>query len=141
MITRSPIKNSAEPLTYTGAFNDEVNTALTAQVIFTPGQNANGAYIELISVMLDTGTSQYAKTEVKLIAKSSAPNNGTDGDVVFQATSGTTMSGTVTANSIPVNAHVVGRIKIAAGKGLYLNQAVGTNPAASAKKSVLYTLL
>ncbi|MFA9273411.1 MAG: hypothetical protein ACEQSE_00935 [Candidatus Aquirickettsiella gammari] len=114
---------------------------VTAQVVFTPGQNVNGAYIELISAMFENGIGQYAKTDVKLIAKTSAPNHGTDGDVIFQATTGTTMSGAVTANSIPVNVHLAGRIKIPAGKGLYLNQTIGTSPAATVKKSVLYTLL
>lgn len=140
-LTRQTASSAAAPLSYTGAFNDEDTAAVAARVIFTPAQNVNGAYVELISAMMDAGSSQYSRTDVKLIAKAGAPASSTDGDVIFQASTGKTVYGTVTVNSIPQNIHLVGRIKIAAGKGLYLNQTTGTAQAEMVKKSVLYTLL
>ena len=138
-ITRATQQSSAAPLTYTGAFSDSSAVAIAAQQIFAPASNVNGAYVEYIGF---TATpSSAGGTVVSIIAKASAPANANDGDVVFKASSGNGASSTAVP-LVPSNVQQAIRIKIPAGKGLYLNQTnLGGSGATDAQKTVLYTLL
>lgn len=134
-LIRQTANGAAAPLSYTGAFNDEATGAVTAGVIFTPAANVNGAYVELIGVSIDPSTAGGTAFAVNIIAKNAAPASSTDGDVIFTAKPAT---GNASFQGVALNRQSVQRIKIAAGKGLYLNQ-VGNST--GAKKTVLYTLL
>lgn len=120
---------------YTNAFADAGTAAQVAQVVFTPAQNPNGAYLEfaeiaVVAYNVGTGYSFSAS----LIAKAgAAPASSVDGDVLLLAVCETMASYTYKSTTFAPT-----RIKIAAGKGLYLNQ---TANCTSATKTVLYTLL
>ena len=137
-LIRQSASNAAAPLTYTGSFVDKSAAAVTAQVIFTPAANVNGAYVEYVSSVM-FATAGNGETCVSIIAKSSAPASDVDGDVIYMSSSGYQQATTVAA--APVVQTQAVRVKIAAGKGLYLNQTTQTNPATRANKTVLYTLL
>lgn len=121
---------------YTNSFSNASILALTAQVIFSPAANVNGAYVEFIEVGLSNGIVLSDSQIINIIAKNSAPANQDDGDVVFTAVGPSSNGGTV--GFVPVNITQSIRIKIPAGKGLYLNQ---TSCNGYSRKTVLYTLL
>lgn len=122
---------------YTNSFVDASNANVAAQIIFTPAQNPNGAYLELAEVaIVPTGSAGYM--QVALLAKNGPPANATDGDVLFMAASDGVFSSSGGARTTNLTQSV--RIKIPAGKGLYLNQSGNTAPQ-SCSKTVLYTLL
>lgn len=139
MITRSQAKSSAEPLTYTGAFSSTDTAAQTATQIFSAAANVNGAYVELINV-IGLGSSAGGANVTILAKAGAAPASVTDGDAIFKASTGT--QNAIQAPVVPVNIASVQRIKIAAGKGLYLNQAlISSGQPQHCEKTVLYTLL
>lgn len=119
---------------YTNAFADASTGAQVATPVFLPAANVNGAYIEYAEISAsNAGAGNFVAS---LIAKASAPANAIDGDVVMITSCG----GIGTSGSAPtVNDRLGVRIKIAAGKGLYLNQNNGAP--STANKTVLYTLL
>lgn len=119
--TNQVLNIAGNTVTYTNSFSDSGFAAQTAQVIFTPAANVNGAYLELVEVV-----SKQAGYEITLIAKNSPPINDTDGDILFSSYMSQAQNITQSL-----------RIKIPAGKGLYLNQAAGIVN----RKTVLYTLL
>lgn len=134
----SAVQSGGAELTYTNSFADSTIANVTAQVIFTPAQNVNGAYIEYIGF---SGLASYSGGgAVTILAKSSAPNSANDGDAVFKASTGT--GGNATAPLVCVAIQQFQRIKIPAGKGLYLNQTmVGGAQPSDCQKTVLFTLL
>lgn len=119
---------------YTNSYANNSGGALSPGVVFTPASNPNGAYIEFAEVALNTN-STTATALVSLIAKSTAPVNDADGDVVMLAASGGSTGSTVASAAVCA---LTQRIKIAAGKGLYVWQ---NSNAYVANKTVLYTLL
>jgi hypothetical protein len=128
-----PLTIAGNTVQYTNAFADNGTGAVTATVVFTPAANVNGAYVEFAEFSVsNVSSNQYTGT---LLAKTSAPATNIDGDVIMTAACVGIGTGTVPAQ---VNITLPVRIKIAAGKGLYLNQ---TANAATAQKTVLYTLI
>ncbi|MBV6324362.1 hypothetical protein [Duganella violaceipulchra] len=119
---------------YTNSFSDSVVTTLTNAVVFSAAANANGAYVEFaeVSAVLTTNGA-YTCT---LVAKATAPASDVDGDVIMiTSAGGQNALGPLTQ----INDRLGYRVKIPAGKGLWLNQNNGAN--FGAKKTVLYTLL
>jgi hypothetical protein len=122
---------------YTNSFADAGAGAVSGQQVFSAAQNPNGAFIELVELGLNPNTSGGASAQVSLTAKATASASLTDGDVVF-------LAATATGNAVqqsPINITQTSRIKIPAGKGLWLNQAVQLSAPAHCVKTVLYTLL
>ncbi|MFZ3288041.1 MAG: hypothetical protein WA191_14505 [Telluria sp.] len=120
---------------YTNSFADASVAAVTAQVIFTPAQNLNGAFVEFAQLEIAVQVGTNATFSGALIAKAGPPASVADGDVLLAACMSMTSTATAGATEqviLPV------RIKVAAGKGLYWNQSAG---AQLAIKTVLYTLL
>lgn len=120
---------------YSGSFTDTTVVSGTTAV-FTAAANTNGAWIEWaqMSVCHDTGAVNWLA--VSLLAKATAPTGPTDGDLILFArnySDGSDITKEVAA--LPT------RIKIPAGKGLYLHQVANGGAALFSTKSVLYTLL
>jgi hypothetical protein len=129
-----PLNIAGSTVQYTNSWVDASTAAATATTIWTPAQNVNGAYIEFAEISM-AGSAGAGSTVVSLIAKSgAAPASATDGDVVMVATAAP--GGTAQTNQ--ANEKLPVRIKIPAGKGLYMNQ---TGNAQAATKTVLFTLL
>lgn len=122
---------------YTNAYNNNSTANLVADPIFTAAQNPNGAFVELVDVAIAASSAAGAFASCTLIAKATAPASETDGDGVFAAATGVA----VNTGTAPVNVTQSTRIKIAAGKGLYLNQSSASGAPSVFRKLVLYTLL
>lgn len=122
---------AASPLTYTGSFADVTTDDATAIQVFAPGTNVNGAYVEMINVNGLASTANFVE-DVTFLAKNAAPASGVDGDIVGRFLVGGT--------SI-INLTQITRIKIPAGKGLYINQKNTAGLLSSLNKTVLYTIL
>lgn len=122
---------------YTHSFVDISTSAQAATQIFSAAQNPNGAFLELVELSI-TGSGAPGWTAVSLIAKATPPGSSTDGDVLFLANSSDSQPNQV---SPATNITQSIRIKIPAGKGLYLNQHLPGTSASSCRKTVLYTLL
>lgn len=123
---------------YTHSFVDMTTANISAQQIFSAAQNPNGAFLELVEATI-VGTSNSAGwAMVSLLAKAGVPNSGIDGDVLFLAANSDSA-----ANQVSPVANVTQsiRIKIPAGKGLYLSQFVPGSGISACRKTVLYTLL
>lgn len=127
---------AGQTVNYTNAFADAQNGPMTLAVI-TPAQNPNGLYVELAEISGSGAVSGSAPAECVLLAKNGVPASITDGDMLMATTCGT-MSNTGTGVWGFVNDRLGVRIKVPAGKGLYLVQ--GANWA-NCKKTVLTTLL
>ena len=138
-IVRNQPQAAQTPVTYTGAFSDTTTTALTATQIFAPASNPNGAYVEMIC-FAGVGASGGGVNMTLLAKAGTAPASSTDGDAIFKASTGSQNG--IQAPAVPQNIISTQRIKIAANKGLYLNQTlISGGAAAHCEKSVLYTLL
>ncbi len=122
---------------YTNSFADTNTADQTAQVVFSPASNPNGAYVELIEVSILESNGTSNQTGITFVAKSSAPSTQIDGDVIF-ALETPEYQGTAKRS---INEKQSIRIKIPAGKGLYYTQASTTFAPSKVKKTVLYTLL
>jgi hypothetical protein len=110
-----------------------------ATQVFSAASNVNGAYVEYVG--LSAVKSAAGGTNIALIAKSTAPASANDGDVIFRASSGLGNSSATNHYEV-VTIQQVQRIKIAAGKGLFINQtSIGGSPASQFEKTILYTLL
>jgi hypothetical protein len=117
--------------TYGGSFKS--NTSLAAngvETIFTPAANVNGAILQSCRYSGQVA-SGYG---IALIAKTSAPANVLDGDVIASNDINVFASG----SQIQVNMKLERPVSIPAGKGLYLITAAAD--ALTPMKSVLYTL-
>jgi hypothetical protein len=136
---------SGSTVIYTNSYADQNSASIAAQQVFSAAQNPNGAYIEFAEISMAAGKdagSTVNTGSVALIAKATAPATAVDGDVLLIATVGgmlNTGSGTNAIAYSQVNEKLPVRVKIAAGKGLYINQA-GTD-FHTCKKTVLYTLM
>lgn len=135
--TSQILQIAGQSVNYTNAWADIGNGPVVAQQIFSAASNPNGAWIEFVDFSL-VNQQQTPSFIASIIAKATAPATQTDGDVLFVASAAGT-SATASGTLAVVNQTQSVRIKVAAGKGLYLNQTGGT--ASSAVKSVLYTLL
>ncbi len=125
---------------YTNSFADTSVTAVTAQVIFSPASNPNGAYLELVETSILQANVNNHFSKLSLIAKASAPTSSVDGDVVYL--NHTSMYTTATGvTQLAFNDKQTTRIKIPAGKGLYLNLENAVSDPQKCSKTVLYTLL
>lgn len=128
------IGQQASPLTYTGSFSDISPADQTATVIVAPASNVNGLYVEIVGV---TAFSNAASTftDVTILAKTTAPANNQDGDVICRICAGG-LSGYITNQQQAI------RVKVPAGKGLYLNQkSFGGSTPGICSKNILYTIL
>lgn len=134
--TTQLLQIAGQTVQYTNSFVDATTAAVAATPIFTAAANVNGAYIEFAEVCI-VSTTPSAGEVVTLLAKATAPANATDGDALMVVAAGNTG----TAQPVNINQVLGQRIKIAAGKGLYLNQQVGAAVADRCVKTVLYTLL
>lgn len=123
---------------YTNSFADAGLVAITAQQIFAPASNPNGAYVEFAEVAM-SASSNGVSTVVSLIAKATAPTSQTDGDVLMVVNCSSGQGAPCTPGL--VNQILGTRIKIPAGKGLYLNQVLVGTGAEKCNKTVLYSLL
>ncbi len=120
---------------YTNAWADASGVNVTAQSIVTAAANVNGLYIEFAEMALVPSVGNQGCVAT-ILAKASNPGGPTDGDVLFVGAAGCS-SGTGVAPA--VNVTLGQRIKVPAGKGLWLNQSGGSFQ--SAAKTILYTLL
>lgn len=105
--------------------------ANTAEVVFTPGSNVNGALLHSAQFMSGHGT---IITNGALLAKTSTPTTVTDGDAVLGADCCSLVGGFVV-----VAGSLKSPIKIPAGKGLYYISTLLET--AGSSRSALYTLL
>ena len=121
---------------YTNSWVDISAAGVVAQQIFSAAANPNGAYIEFAEMSL-VANSNASQCVCQLLAKATAPASATDGDCVMVGMAGNNTGSTNGAG--PVNLMLGVRIKIPAGKGLWLAQSGQTFGAAV--KTVLYTLL
>lgn len=132
---------AGQTVNYTHSWSDAAIAAQVAQVIIAPSANVNGAYIEFAEFSCAGGTSgtQAAAYIGALIAKAGvAPVSSTDGDVVMAAVMSQTVVNSTNGPTGQLTQKLGARIKLAAGKGLYLNQ---NGNGATAFKTVLYTIL
>jgi hypothetical protein len=121
---------------YTNSWVDAGTANVLGQMIFSAAANPNGAFIEFAEMSL-VANAATAQSLCQLMVKATAPANVTDGDCVMIGTSGNTPGSTSGGG---VTNLVLGvRIKVPAGKGLWLNQS--QQVFSSAVKTVLYTLL
>ncbi|RFP36157.1 hypothetical protein [Duganella sp. BJB476] len=136
--TSTPLNIAGTTVQYTNSFIDATIVAATATQIFSAAQNPNGAYIEFAEIAISTQSANSACV-VTLLAKATAPASGTDGDAVMLGVCGGGGGGGISAQNL--NQMLGQRIKIAAGKGLYLNQQVSASAVDRCVKTVLFTLL
>lgn len=114
----TPINVAGSTVNYTNSYAASSYVPGTTVTVLTPAQNPNGCYVEYaeISGIVDTANT-YATAA--LIAKTSAPGSDFDGDVLM-----TTFCGGPFASGNgqvgQVNDRLPVRIKVAAGKGLYI---------------------
>lgn len=117
---------------YTNNYVSVTNKAAnTADVIFAPGSNINGAILWEAVFVSEWGGPNFGGAG--MLAKASAPTTIIDGDVIL----GGTPSPTRNTND-GMNGRLIHPVKIAAGKGLYF---IATPAEANAYRSALYTLL
>ena len=120
-------------LTYTGSYKANTNAAAnTAEQIFAPGSNVNGAILNAASIMSYAST---GPTFPNLIAKTSAPANITDGDVLL-STDQMILAGSNYFSAASLKQPIF----IDAGKGLYFI-AGSAETSLWSNRSALYTLL
>lgn len=117
---------------YTSSFSDSSSAAAAAIQVFSAAMNPNGAWVEMASASVMAGSSAGSNVTVTLLAKATAPAHIVDGDVLFIACTG---------NYQGVNVATAQRIKVPAGKGLYISQNYANAVPPNALKTVLYTLL
>lgn len=129
--------NPTSPVRYGAAFASTANLlTATNEVAVAPGANVRGIILWSASILTAQGTA--GQTAIgQLIAKSSAPASGADGDVLLQ-TGGYTMS--AAGNVVPPVANLQRPLFIAAGKGLYFRND-GSATEVIAHRSLLYTVL
>ncbi len=135
--TNQVISVAGSTVQYTNSFADAGIAAIAGQQIFAAASNPNGAYIEFAEVAMSAAAAAVGTT-VSLIAKASPPGSQTDGDVLMVVNCS---SGSGSSTGGLVNQILGQRIKIPAGKGLYLNQLIASTGAERCNKTVLYTLL
>ncbi|WP_373987006.1 hypothetical protein [Duganella sp. BuS-21] len=124
---------------YTNAFANNSVAATAAIQVFTAAQNPNGAYIEFAEVSLaGSNSGATSPASVSLLAGAVAPTTDIDGDLIFVVSMGSMVGSSSMAQAASVNEKLSVRVKIAAGKGLWVNQTAVTG---ICKKTVLYTLL
>lgn len=117
----------ADSVLTAGYGNVGLLAANTAVQVVAPAANVNGLVVHSAGIITFSGGSNNCS----LIAKSSAPANVTDGDVILMAASGAAFS------AVPSILSKLNRI--AAGKGLYF---ISTNAeAAPSCRNVSYTVL
>lgn len=135
-----PLNIAGQTVQYTNSFSDAsigVANTFTSTVIFTAAANVNGAYVEFAELS-SSCTAATQMVTVTLNAKATAPASHTDGDVVMTHVNS---SGNTVQLVNVVNQILGARIKVPAGKGLYLIQTPGPVVPAQSLKTVLYTLL
>lgn len=125
---------------YTNSFsNKAVGTinVIDKYEVFSPAQNVNGAIVEFAEFSLCSASGGGVSATVTLVAKTSVPAWFDDGDVLMIAGS----AGSASISNTNVNLILGHRVKIPAGKGLWVAQtSLGTAPIISVK-TVLTTLL
>lgn len=114
-------------LTYKAAFKSTaILAANTPETVISPAANVNGVIIHSAQMAaINTGYS------ASMVAKSSAPANVADGDVI--------VVGKAFNTSAMLHGELSNPIKIDAGKGVYFISTSAENN--NALRSVLYTLL
>jgi hypothetical protein len=131
-----PLNIAGQTVNYTNAFADATTAAGTVAVV-TAAQNPNGMYVELAEISGSGGNNVFGETA--LVAKAgAAPASITDGDVLMVTTCAGYAGGSTSANYGFVNDRLPARVKVAAGKGLYLVSAAAWS---TSKRTVLTTLL
>lgn len=136
--TNQILQIAGQTVQYTNSFIDASPAANVAIQVFTAAQNPNGAYIEFAEIAL-SASNFNSYNVVTLLAKATAPTSPTDGDGIMVAV----CNGGNGASAYPNNVNqILGqRIKIPAGKGLWINQQVGTGAGDRCIKTILFTLL
>ncbi len=125
-----PVSDVTPPSTYGSAFASNAGlTANTAQQVFSAASNTKGAWVNAANAM---SYSSASVGTLALIAKSSAPANVADGDVIALSGAGALMTGNL------VNYLTQGRVFIPAGKGLYFISSITES---GGTRSATYTLL
>lgn len=126
----APANFAESGLTFGGSYKSNNALAVfTPDTVFLPAANINGAIVHLAS-FAEVCASTHAG--IALIAKTSAPANLLDGDVILSPDCLNSGTAGYTAGSLK---HAV---KIPAGKGVYF---ISSRATSESMRSVLYTLL
>lgn len=130
----NPVNTSTvqAPMSYTLSFYENGAAAVANGVIqvFSAAQNPNGAIVEKY-LLSDQSNSTAGAVIYNLMAKATAPASITDGDVLDSLS---------TVANTPIDRSVKDRIKVPAGKGLYVVNDVA-NVNSHVRKTLLMTML
>lgn len=115
-------------MAYTGSYADSTPSTATAVKLIDPATNVNGAFVEFAQFQYRGGSG--ASCTIALVAKATAPATVLDGDVLLTLLGGSAQNEDAMAPK---------RIRIAPGKGLWMNKAFGGS-STTALMNVLYTV-